>query len=81
MLPRSLTEASETPRIDPWWRKARIAARIILKRRAGRSLSVRDIRLAARLEADPGVTNRLLDQAVSFNRARQNGHRLLDRGI
>ena len=76
-----LNGGGKIPRIDPWWRKARIAARIILKRRAGRPLSPRDRRLAERLVGDPGVTNRLVDQAVSFNRARQNGYRLLERGL
>lgn len=64
--------------IDPYWRKARIAARILLRRERG-PLSARDRRLAGRLAEDPGVTNRLVDQAVSFTRARHNGYRLLDR--
>lgn len=64
--------------MDPYWRKARIAARILLRREQG-PLNERDRRLAARLSQDPGVTNRLLDQALSFNIARKNGHRLLDR--
>jgi hypothetical protein len=55
--------------IDPWWRKARIAARIILKQGAGRNLSERDRRMAAQLSIDPGVTNRLVDQAVHWFRA------------
>jgi hypothetical protein len=66
-------------RIDPWWRKARIAARLLLKKEAHLPWSARDRALAARLAADPGVTNRLIDQAVSFNTARKNGYRLLDR--
>ena len=64
--------------IDPYWRKARIAARILL-RRANGALSQRDRRLAGLLAEDPGVTNRLVDQAVHFIKARQNGYRLLDR--
>jgi hypothetical protein len=64
--------------MDPYWRKARIAARILLRRERG-PLCERDRRLAARLAEDPGVTNRLLNQALSFNRARKNGFRLLDR--
>jgi hypothetical protein len=59
------------PLIDPWWRKARIAARLLHKREAGRSWSARDRRLAARLAADPGVTNRLSDQAWWSLRARR----------
>jgi hypothetical protein len=49
--------------MDPWWRKARIAARLLHKREAGQPWTRRDQRLAAQLAADPGVTNRLLDQA------------------
>ena len=65
-------------RIAPYWRKARIAARLLLKRER-RSWNERDRRLAARLADEPGVTNRLIDQAISFTRARTNGHRLLDK--
>jgi hypothetical protein len=57
-------------RMDPYWRKARIAARLLLKREAGRPWSLRDRRLAAGLAGDPGVTNRLLDEAMSSQRAR-----------
>ena len=46
--------------LDPWWRKARIAARLIHTHEAGR-----------RLAADPGVTNRLIDQAWWSIRARR----------
>ena len=63
--------------MDPYWRKARIAARILLRRADG-PLNGRDRQLAARLATDPGVTNRLVDQAVHFTKARQNGYRLLD---
>jgi hypothetical protein len=57
--------------MDPYWRKARIAARILLRRQSG-SLNDRDRRLAARLADDPGVTNRLVDQALSSITARKN---------
>jgi hypothetical protein len=80
MHPWLLNKVGKPHLIDPWWRKARIAARIILKRRAGQPLSARDRRLARRLGVEPGVTNRLVDQAVNFTRARQNGHRLVERG-
>jgi hypothetical protein len=64
--------------MDPWWRKARIAARLIHKREEGKAWTVRDKRLAAQLAADPGVTNRLLDQAWWSLRARkQNGPGLM----
>ena len=50
--------------MDPYWRKARIAARLLIKREEGRQWSPRDRRLAERFADDNGVTNRLLDQAV-----------------
>jgi hypothetical protein len=64
--------------MDPYWRKARIAARLLLKREAGKPWSVRDRRLAERLTQDNGVTNRLLDQAYHSHRARKkNGASIL----
>jgi len=57
--------------MDPYWRKARIGARLLLKREAGQPWSARDRRLAQRLVDDPGVTNRLLDQALHSIRARK----------
>ena len=65
------TEKSRERRIDPWWRKARIAARLIHKREAGQPWSPRDHRLARRLAEDSGVTNRLIDQAWWSIRARK----------
>ena len=59
------------PLIDPWWRKARITARLLLKREEGRAWNSRDRRLAVRFAEDPGVTNRLLDQAVHSLTARK----------
>lgn len=65
--------------MDPYWRKARIGARLLLKRESGQCWSSRDRRLAARLAEDSGVTNTLLDQAISSIAARKrNGHSLLD---
>ena len=65
--------------MDPYWRKARIAARLLIKREDGRPWSARDQRLAARFAVDSGVTNRLLDQAYVSRRARkQNGRSILD---
>jgi hypothetical protein len=58
-------------RIDPWWRRARIAARLVLKRDDGIPWSARDRRLAERLADDPGVTNRLIHQAVLSLKARR----------
>lgn len=57
--------------MDPYWRKARIAARLLLKRQAGLPWSSRDRRLARQMVDDPGVTNRLLDQAVHSLEARK----------
>ena len=51
-------------KLDPDWHKARVAARILLKART-RPLNARDRRLARRFAADKGVTNRLVEQAVS----------------
>jgi hypothetical protein len=64
--------------MDPYWRRARIAARILLRKERG-ALTARDRRLAARLAGDPGVTGRLVDQAASFTTAQKNGYRLMDR--
>ena len=47
-------------RMDPWWRKARIAARLLLKKEARQKWNARDKRLAGKLADDPGVTNRLM---------------------
>ena len=66
-------------RIDPWWRKARIAARLLLKKEAHQNWTPRDKRLADKLASDPGVTNRLIDQAVaSISARRRNGYSILD---
>ncbi len=70
---------SHERRMDPWWRKARIAARLIYKKESGKPWSLRDQRVARLLAADPGVTNRLLDQAWWSIAAFKHGYRLLDR--
>jgi hypothetical protein len=57
--------------MDLYWRKARIAARLLIKREEGRPWSARDHRLAERFATDTGVTNRLLDQAVHSLKARK----------
>lgn len=57
--------------LDPSWRKSRIAARILLREEAG-ALTKRDRRLAKQLANDPGVTNRLIDQALAWMRAEGN---------
>ena len=58
--------------MDPSWRKSRIAARILLREQAG-ALTARDYRLAKRLVGDPGVTNRLIDQALACMQASEGG--------
>jgi len=64
--------------MDPYWRKARIAARLLIKREDGQPWSARDRRLAAQLSNDRGVTNRLLDQAYHSHQARRkNGASIL----
>jgi hypothetical protein len=49
---------------DASWVKARIAARILLRRQTG-TLTSRDRHLARHLAGDPGVTDRLIDQALA----------------
>jgi len=50
-------------RHDVCWRKSRTAARILLREQAGK-LTPRDIALGRKLAADPGLTPRLIDQAL-----------------
>ena len=50
-------------RLDRCWRKARIAARILLREEQGR-LTPRDVRLGHKLAQDSAVTDRLIDQAI-----------------
>ena len=65
--------------VDPWWRKARIAARLLIKKERRQTWTARDQRLAKRLADDPGVTNRLIDQAIHWHKAQNNGYRLMDK--
>ena len=65
--------------MDPYWRKARIAARLLIKREDGLPWSARDRRLAERIANHSSVTNRLLDQGYFSHRARKrNGRSILD---
>ena len=57
------------PKINSCWRKARIAARLLLKKEARRPWNARDRALAAKFARDDGVTNRLVDQAVKYLKA------------
>ncbi len=50
-------------RYDTAWRKSRVAARILLREEAG-TLTSRDVALGRKLAADPGVTARLIQQAI-----------------
>lgn len=52
--------------LDPYWHKARVAARIWLKAQQGKLLSPRDKRLARLFAADKGVSNRLIEQARTY---------------
>ncbi|MBI2924268.1 MAG: hypothetical protein HYY24_01025 [Verrucomicrobia bacterium] len=58
------------PRWDDCWRKSRIAARLLLRERAGK-LTARDVALGKKLAADPGVTPRLIQQALYVFEGRQ----------
>lgn len=53
---------------DRFWKKSRIAARILLRNERG-NLSERDRRLAKQLANDPAVSNRLIDQAIHWLKA------------
>ena len=69
---KPLDFSNESNRLmDPYWRKARIAARLLIKREDGKPWSARDRRLAERFATDTGVTNRLLDQAYHSQQARR----------
>jgi hypothetical protein len=53
------------PRADSAWRKSRLAARLLIRKEAGR-MGPRDRALARRLSQDPEVSNRLIQQALYF---------------
>jgi hypothetical protein len=50
---------------DRAWRKSRLAARILLRKEAGR-MTARDHRIAAQLSRDAEVTNRLIQQGFYY---------------
>ena len=54
-----------TPKPNQAWRKSRLAARLLIRKEAGR-FSPRDEVLANWLSQDPEVTNRLIQQALYF---------------
>ena len=49
---------------SPIYRRSRLAARLILKARAGKKLKESEKALAVRLVRDPAITSRLIDQAI-----------------
>jgi hypothetical protein len=53
------------PKVDTAWRKSRLAARLLIRKEAGR-MRPRDQVLARRLSQDPEVSNRLIQQALYF---------------
>ena len=52
--------------LDPYWHRARVAARIWLKAKQGEPLSKRDKRLARLFAEDKGVSDRLIEQARAY---------------
>jgi len=52
-------------RLDTAWRKSRLAARLLIRKEAGR-MSARDQALARRLSQDPEVSDRLIQQGLYF---------------
>jgi hypothetical protein len=51
-------------KLDPFWHKARVAARIWMKAEQGKPLSPRQKRFARMLAGDPEVTNQLIHDAL-----------------
>ena len=64
---------------DRAWRKSRLAARILLRKAAGR-MTARDRRLATILAVDGEVTNRLIQQGLYFLGVGNRKH-VLDRSL
>ena len=60
--------------MDPDWRKARIAARILMRAREPGRVGERDRRLARQLTSDPGVTERLIHQALACHTGARRRH-------
>lgn len=60
--PSAMFQSRKAP-MDRSWRKSRIAARILRRGQIG-AVSDRDRRLARQLAEDPGVTSRLIHQAL-----------------
>jgi hypothetical protein len=58
---------------DRFWKKSRIAARILLRKKGGK-LGPRDIRLARKLADDPEVSNRLIAQGLRWLQGINHDH-------
>lgn len=54
-------------KLDPYWHKSRIAARIWLKAQRGKPLTTRERRLAVLFGNDRGVENRLIQQGIFYH--------------
>ena len=52
-------------RLDSAWRKSRLAARLLIRKEAGR-MNPRDQALARRLSQDPEVSDRLIQQGLYY---------------
>ena len=52
-------------RVDSAWRKSRLAARLLIRKEAGR-MSPRDKALARLLSQDPEVSDRLIQQGLYY---------------
>lgn len=67
------------PKTNRCWRKARIAGRLLLKKEH-KPWNARDRALAEQFYHDPGVTNRLIDQAMkNYKAIKRNGGSILQR--
>jgi hypothetical protein len=51
-------------KLDPYWHKARIAARLYMKAIRGNALTERERRVARWLSEERGVSNRLIQQGI-----------------
>jgi hypothetical protein len=63
--------ASAAPRPDIYWRRALLAAHLLWRNQERGLCTARDRRLGGWLKSDPGVTNRLIDQAIASLEARR----------
>jgi hypothetical protein len=59
----AMKQAGSRP--DSAWRKSRLAARLLIRKEAGR-MNYRDRTLARRLSQDPEVSDRLIQQGLYY---------------